>query len=693
MGETESLVEKVFRGEERRCEGEAQDEKPQHTTKEKLEPEPSKGVSHCRIPILTKDSAKIATDVSTSHVVTIASNCEDSPSVVDQRKEEESPQTPRAQDSSPESSGKMPSKNKFPSSIAFVKDKEEQGLQGSSFATSTSSNMGFVPSLKRKVSNVEQDAPANKVPKTAAVTSPSSLSRSCVEVPIAPKPLPTLLLARPNDTLVLSGLHSFIRQQIEVFSATARDISQPAPGRKNPVALQQIGLRCIHCRDLPLKQRVKRAVCYPSTVGRVYHSVSDMKHDHFKACPCMPPDVHKRFMELRDEKNKPKAEKKASKATGCSSSTAQYYHDAALQMGMRDGKGGVFWSADKGSSPTKLSDAPAAPMESNQGQAKSSNPSIADHTRLPDYKDLIAQLNACQQLSLPSEIASALGVQQNFLQRTIQEQILLGLLAKKNLERNSSLLLPKPPAREESKEKSKSSSGTTEKAPKLSGWPVSCPLDEQYLNPIHCFVRRHVEFFVAGEEDVKAPSPGRKVRAVLGQVGIRCIHCARLSPKNRVKRSICYPPSIGGIYHAVSNIKCDHFALCKGLPEADKQEFLRLRCSGTRKTSSSSSGKQSKSDRGFANSTAQYYHDSALRMGLIDTADGIRFTVLPAANKPDEPTKPEEQVRPALEDTKQSPAEESEEGKGGMAALMAATDLVAAAEMRPTGPVTAVASL
>ena len=147
-------------------------------------------------------------------------------------------------------------------------------------------------------------------------------------------------------------------------------------------------------------------------------------------------------------------------------------------------------------------------------------------------------------------------------------------------------------------------------------------MDSKFLNPIHCFVRRHVEFFVAGQKEVSAPSPGRKTRVKLGQVGIRCIHCAHLPIKNRVKRSSCYPPSIGGLYHAISNMKCDHFALCKGLPTANREEFLRLRDQTSRKTI-----KHVKPavDRSFANSTAQYYHDSALRMGLVDTTDGIRL--------------------------------------------------------------------
>ena len=42
------------------------------------------------------------------------------------------------------------------------------------------------------------------------------------------------LLATPSDKAVLNPLHVFVREQIEIFTATHDDISQPAPGSKEP---------------------------------------------------------------------------------------------------------------------------------------------------------------------------------------------------------------------------------------------------------------------------------------------------------------------------------------------------------------------------------------------------------------------------------------------------------------------------
>jgi hypothetical protein len=69
-------------------------------------------------------------------------------------------------------------------------------------------------------------------------------------------------------------------------------------------------------------------------------------------------------------------------------------------------------------------------------------------------------------------------------------------------------------------------------------------------------------------------------------------------------------------------MKFDHFALCKGLPAEERETFVHLRANGSRKISNKDTPA---ANRGLANSTAQYYHDSATRMGLMDTEDGIRF--------------------------------------------------------------------
>ena len=47
------------------------------------------------------------------------------------------------------------------------------------------------------------------------------------------------LLFTAADASVLSPLHIFVRQQIEVFEASENDLKQPAPGRRIPIQLNQ----------------------------------------------------------------------------------------------------------------------------------------------------------------------------------------------------------------------------------------------------------------------------------------------------------------------------------------------------------------------------------------------------------------------------------------------------------------------
>jgi hypothetical protein len=156
----------------------------------------------------------------------------------------------------------------------------------------------------------------------------SGVKKLRIESPIKPNSY-IGTLAQPDDASFLNPLHVFVRKQIEVFTATEREISQPAPGRKVAIRLHQVGLRCIHCKTLPSKARVKRSTCYPSSVGRVYHSVSDMKFDHFPSCKGFTNELRVEFDSLKAQNRKPGKETQGYGR----SSTSQYYHDSARMMG------------------------------------------------------------------------------------------------------------------------------------------------------------------------------------------------------------------------------------------------------------------------------------------------------------------------------------------------------------------------
>jgi hypothetical protein len=460
-----------------------------------------------------------------------------------------------------------------------------------------------------------------------------------------------ILLGREEDKEILNPLHAFVRTQIEVFTATATELSQPAPGRKQPIKLHQVGLRCIHCKHA--KKRVKRAVCYPSAVGRVYHSVSDMKFDHFSNCRELPPDVRAIYDSLKADPNCEKKPSSNKGNTNVSTSTAQYYHDSAIQLGMVDGPGGIFMSPDyhrlKNCKDQEVSKSVNGASMISWSQSLNSTPMQTLPSPQPRAGQLEANVSALAMLrpfSLSRIFASrqdsvnmfpALAADtnpvamQSFLANAIFNVNSKNVTAA-SFDTEAQRKQPLNIMSSESQEKPtvKETAAVTAKC----SVALASPEDSDYLNPLHCFVRKHVELFIANKDDVAAPAPGRKNRVVLGQVGIRCIHCAKLPLKQRVKRAACYPPSVQGIYHAVSNMKFDHFSLCHGLPSEAREEFTLLKNSCSRRgtagnnysASSLRSIASSSSSSGTPSSTAQYYYDSAVAKGLVDTESGIRFS-------------------------------------------------------------------
>ena len=500
----------------------------------------------------------------------------------------------------------------------------------------------------------------------------------------------TLLAQQDQDSNFLNPLHVFIRNQIEVFTATTTELAQPAPGRKQPIQLNQVGLRCIHCRHLPNQKRVKRATCYPSSVGRVYHSVSDMKFDHFSNCTELPAEARKTFGYLKadgkrgsghnnkDNKKSPKTSRK-----GHSSSTAQYYQDSASRMGMVDSPGGIIYMMSSiGGSTTGGTSTKVVAVVSNEVSSvdvaettKTGSSSFvkkfvgvsSDKTPIPrpppqqqhqqqkpyqqfqiQQQDLpvanstaVAASMLFHPISVPDNLNSTLTTEENNeqlknLTATMSSNIMQSLLWNA-IAANAQMSIDAANAVANQQEKNLQQQQQCHQHHNGMGKitvPLSAPEDSDVLNPVHCFVRKHVELFTADVHDITAPSPGRKTRVQFRQVGIRCKHCVKFPSKERVKRAVCYPPSIDGIYHSVSNMKLDHFGLCPGLPASAREEFTNIKKSCVRRGGSTNNNGGGKSTTRTAASsstttgtmnTAQYYHDSAIVKGLVDTDKGIRF--------------------------------------------------------------------
>jgi hypothetical protein len=58
-----------------------------------------------------------------------------------------------------------------------------------------------------------------------------------------------------------------IRQQLELFTAGETDAQTIVQGRKRAVRIHQVGLRCRHCKEIPLSVRSRGSIYYPKQIA------------------------------------------------------------------------------------------------------------------------------------------------------------------------------------------------------------------------------------------------------------------------------------------------------------------------------------------------------------------------------------------------------------------------------------------
>lgn len=142
--------------------------------------------------------------------------------------------------------------------------------------------------------------------------------------------------------------------------------------------------------------------------------------------------------------------------------------------------------------------------------------------------------------------------------------------------------------------------------------PLAMASDKDWLTPLHCFVRGQcVEVFCATSQDVATPSKGKRKPIQIGQVGIRCPHCHTGSSGagQRERGSVYYPTTISSIYNATMNLLQRHLHSCSSVPEDIMERYQTL-----------------KADDARSGTSKKYWVESALSLGLVDTANGIRFS-------------------------------------------------------------------
>ena len=137
---------------------------------------------------------------------------------------------------------------------------------------------------------------------------------------------------------------------------------------------------------------------------------------------------------------------------------------------------------------------------------------------------------------------------------------------------------------------------------------MSC--DEDVLSDHQIILRKQIEFFVARQIDIDNFTPGRRREIAVGQVGIRCKHCAVLPPSGRPRGTVYFPSTLRAIYQAAQNMASVHLTdTCENIEPSLKRELIELQ---DRKAAMGHGGKN-------------YWAEGAAARGIYETELGLRF--------------------------------------------------------------------
>eukprot|EP00957_Ditylum_brightwellii_P163898 12477737-Ditylum_brightwellii.AAC.1 len=107
------------------------------------------------------------------------------------------------------------------------------------------------------------------------------------------------------------------------------------------VILGQVGIRCQFCAHLSHKKRGARSSTFPSSLNRIYQSLTMMIRDHFENCAAMPSDLKAQYKDI-----------KATASQGVDGSK-QYWVLSAKKLGLVDTDSGIFFKDRRHFAPTE----------------------------------------------------------------------------------------------------------------------------------------------------------------------------------------------------------------------------------------------------------------------------------------------------------------------------------------------------
>lgn len=178
--------------------------------------------------------------------------------------------------------------------------------------------------------------------------------------------------------------------------------------------------------------------------------------------------------------------------------------------------------------------------------------------------------------------------------------------------------------------------------------PLGLETDDTILSPLQTYIRRNcIQVFCAQVNDVAPQAARLRSRITVGRVGIRCAFCFTAANnynpnfnyqkstqkisgskggkgkgkggggnnpigKKTPQQAESFPNHVSGIYSASVMMQSRHFKTCSNIPAYVRRQIEELRRLG-------------RVNKGEGNKRQDYWTESARRLGLIDTKDGIRF--------------------------------------------------------------------
>ena len=149
--------------------------------------------------------------------------------------------------------------------------------------------------------------------------------------------------------------------------------------------------------------------------------------------------------------------------------------------------------------------------------------------------------------------------------------------------------------------------------------PLFLECDEDTLSEYQCLLRKQIEVFEASPEDVRRSAQGRNTPISLGQVGIRCRHCANAgdSIPSQLRGAVYFSQTVDGIYQVAQNMSKVHFCgRCPRTPEPVKKRLSELRGLNQR----ASGGKK-------------YWTTAAKALGIFEEGRLLRFIPRDGTNR------------------------------------------------------------